>query len=48
MMGGSFCEYSGCEVSLDELPEWIKPKDDTIDIQCGIFCHMAEAEYESP
>ena len=20
MMGGSFCEYSGCEVSLDELP----------------------------
>ncbi len=30
---------------LTELPEWIQPKDDTIDIQCGIFCHMAEAEY---
>lgn len=30
---------------LTELPEWIEPKDDTIDIQCGIFCHMAENEY---
>ncbi|MCP5009405.1 MAG: hypothetical protein GY942_05445 [Aestuariibacter sp.] len=30
---------------LTDLPEWIKPKDDTLDIQCGIFCYMAEAEY---
>lgn len=28
-------------VQLDDLPDWIKPMDDTIDIQCGIFCHMA-------
>jgi len=32
-------------MQLDELPEHIKPMDDTIDIQCGIFCHMAENEY---
>lgn len=30
---------------LDELPEWIKPADDTPDIQCGIFCEMAKADY---
>lgn len=36
---------------LDELPEWIAPLDDTPDIQCGIFCHMAEQDinsYENP
>ena len=32
-------------VGLDELPEWIPAHDDSIDIQCGIFCHMAESEY---
>jgi len=32
-------------IFLTDLPEWIEPKDDTIDIQCGIFCHMAEQEY---
>lgn len=31
-------------MQLDDLPDWIEPKDDTIDIQCGIFCHMAENE----
>jgi len=31
---------------LTDLPEWIEPKDDTIDIQCGIFCHMAEQDYQ--
>jgi len=31
---------------LTELPEWIKPMDDTADIQCGIFCEMAKGEYE--
>jgi len=29
---------------LDDLPDWIAPKDDTVDIQCGIFCMMAEDE----
>lgn len=32
-------------IPLTNLPEWIKPMDDSIDAQCGIFCHMAEAEY---
>lgn len=32
---------------LTELPEWIDPKDDSIDFQCGIFCHMAEQEIQS-
>jgi len=30
---------------LTELPEWIPAGDDSADIQCGIFCHMAEDEY---
>ena len=33
-------------MQLDALPEHIKPMDDTVDIQCGIFCHMAENEYK--
>jgi len=33
-------------IQLDDLPEWIEPMDDTVDIQCGIFCHMAESEYK--
>ena len=33
-------------VRLDEIPDYIKPMDDTIDIQCGIFCHLAEQDYE--
>lgn len=32
-------------MQLDDLPEWIEPADDTIDIQCGIFCQMAEGDY---
>ncbi len=31
-------------MQLDLLPEWIEPMDDTVDIQCGIFCHMAEQD----
>lgn len=30
---------------LHELPADIEPKDDSRDVQCGIFCHMAEGEY---
>jgi hypothetical protein len=33
-------------IPLTELPDRIKPMDDTIDIQCGIFCHMAEDDYK--
>lgn len=29
---------------LTEIPDWYKPMDDTVDIQCGIFCLMAENE----
>jgi len=29
---------------LDELPADIKPMDNSIDSQCGIFCHMAEQD----
>ena len=32
-------------IPLTELPDRIKPMDDSIDAQCGIFCHMAESEY---
>ena len=46
--GARICKYTkdGEEfrVSLLELPEHIKPMDDTVDIQCGIFCLMAEDE----
>ena len=31
-------------IPLTELPARIKPMDDSIDVQCGIFCHMAEDE----
>lgn len=39
-------EGESVRVHLDELPEHIKPMDDTVDIQCGIFCHMAEQSYD--
>ena len=32
-------------MQLDCLPEWIKPMDDTVDIQCGIFCELAQQDY---
>tara|TARA_R110002074_G_scaffold332798_1_gene503087 strand:+ start:219 stop:992 length:774 start_codon:yes stop_codon:yes gene_type:complete len=35
-------------IPLTELPERIKPMDDSIDVQCGIFCHMAEQELSRP
>ena len=31
-------------IPLTELPKRIKPMDDSIDVQCGIFCHMAEQD----
>jgi len=31
---------------LAEIPKGVKPFDDTVDIQCGIFCEMAEKEYK--
>ena len=34
-------------VSLGELPEDIEPMDDSPDIQCGIFCEMAEQDIRS-
>lgn len=30
---------------LDEVPEDIEPMDNAPDIQCGIFCHLAEQQY---
>ena len=33
-------------IPLTELPDRIKPMDDSLDAQCGIFCHMAENEYK--
>lgn len=30
---------------LHEIPISIKPMDDSIDAQCGIFCHLAEGDY---
>jgi len=32
-------------MQLNNLPAWIEPMDDTIDIQCGVFCRIAEAEF---
>ena len=32
-------------IPLTELPKHIKPMDDSVDAQCGIFCHLAESEY---
>jgi hypothetical protein len=29
---------------LDEIPEHIEPLDDSVDVQCGIFCEMADQE----
>jgi hypothetical protein len=30
-------------IFLDELPADTKPLDDSEDVQCGVFCHLAEA-----
>lgn len=47
--GARICKYTkdGEEhrIRLTELPDHIEPMDDTVDIQCGIFCQMAENEY---
>ena len=50
MTGASICKTTidgkkDVRIKLDELPEHIKPLDDSVDIQCGIFCHMAESDY---
>ena len=50
MTGASICKTTidgkkDVRIKLDELPGHIKPMDDSIDIQCGIFCHMAEQDY---
>jgi len=31
---------------LDQIPEDIKAMDNSVDIQCGIFCQIAEQEYQ--
>ena len=50
MTGASICKTTidgkaDVRIKLDQLPEHIKPMDDSVDIQCGIFCQMAEADY---
>ena len=49
--GARICKYTkdgeDFRVPLTELHEHIKPMDDTVDIQCGIFCQMAENEINS-
>jgi len=44
--GAKICKYTkdgeDYRVSLLELPDHIEPMDDTVDIQCGIFCEMSE------
>lgn len=49
MLNVRICKYTKNKeehrVFLTELPEHIKPMDDTVDIQCGIFCEMAEQSY---
>ena len=49
MTGASICKTTidgvkDVRIKLDQLPEHIKPLDDTADIQCGIFCQMAEQD----
>ena len=49
MTGASICKATidgvkDVRIKLDDLPAHIKPMDDTIDIQCGIFCMMAEQD----
>jgi len=48
--GASICKttidgVADVRIKLDQLPEHIKPLDDSQDIQCGIFCELAEQEY---
>lgn len=31
---------------LNEIPDWITPRDDSPEAQCGIFCQLAEQAYE--
>ncbi len=50
MTGASICKatvdgVSDVRIKLDQIPDHIKPMDDSLDIQCGIFCHLAEQEY---
>lgn len=49
MTGASICKTTidgvkDVRIKLDQLPEHINPLDDTVDIQCGIFCMMAEQD----
>ena len=51
MTGASICKTTidgkaDVRIKLDELPEHIKPMDDSVDIQCGIFCQIAESDYD--
>lgn len=50
MTGAKICKATingvpDTRFTLDNLPAHIKPMDDTLDIQCGIFCDLAEREY---
>jgi len=49
MLNVRICKYTKDKkehrVFLTELPKHIKPMDDTIDAQCGVFCLMAEGVY---
>ena len=46
MLNVRICRYTlnkeTHRVFLTDLPDHIKPMDDTLDIQCGIFCQMTE------
>lgn len=49
--GASICKMTidgvpDVRIKLDEIPSHINPMDDTVDIQCGIFCEMAKDDYD--
>jgi len=48
-LGAKICKMTidgvpDVRIGLDEIPDHIIAKDDSPDIQCGIFCHLAEEE----
>ena len=48
-LGAKICKMTingvpDVRIGLDEIPSHIIAKDDSPDIQCGIFCQLAEQE----
>ena len=51
-LGAKICKMTingipDVRIGLDEIPSHIVAKDDSPDVQCGIFCHLAEEQIKA-